>query len=161
MHPPATTPVGPPGSAIHVLHGPRRAPAPPNPLRVGPPGSAIHVLHADAGAIAELAAIDRNRHSRRVCLDPVRGLTSPRAPSNLHEDSTRIFDDVVDAAGSTPAGASKGLRSPRLRGRAARRHRSSSPCPSLARELEAVMDFEIDPATYRWRDARNIQVVHG
>ena len=39
------------------------------------------------------------------------------APSNLHEDLTKIFDDIVDAAGSTLAGASKGLRSPRLRGR--------------------------------------------
>ena len=84
---------------------------------IGPPGSTIHVLHADAGAIAELAATDWNRHFRRVRLDPARGLASPIAPSTLHEDLTRIFDDVVGVAGSTPAGASKGLRSPRLRGR--------------------------------------------
>ena len=84
---------------------------------VGPLGSTIHVLRADAGTIAELAAIDWNRCFRRVCLDPVRGVIALMAPSNLHEDLTKIFDDIVDAAGSTLAGASKGLRSPRLRGR--------------------------------------------
>ena len=73
---------------------------------IGPLGSTIHVLRADAGTIAELAAIDWNRHFRRVCLDPVRGLISLMAPSNLHEDLTKIFDDIVDAAGSTLAGAS-------------------------------------------------------
>ena len=84
---------------------------------VGPLGSTIHVLRADAGTIAELAAIDWNRCFRRVCLDPVRGVIALMAPSNLHQDLTKIFDDIVDAAGSTLAGASKGLRSPRLRGR--------------------------------------------
>ena len=93
-----------------VMHQPATTP-------IGPPGSTIHVLHAGAGAIAELAAIDWNRHFRRACLDPARGLAPPMAPSNLHEGLTRIFDDVVGAAGSTPAGASKGLRSLRLRGR--------------------------------------------
>ena len=40
----------------------------------GPLGSTIHILRADAGTVAELAAIDWNRRFRRVCLDPVRGL---------------------------------------------------------------------------------------
>ncbi len=33
--------------------------------REGPLGSTIHVLRADAGTIAELPAIDWNRHFRR------------------------------------------------------------------------------------------------
>ena len=82
----------------------------------GPLGSTIHVLHADAGTIAELAAIDWNRHFRRVCLDPVRGVITLMAPSRPHEDLTSIFDDIVDTAGSTLAGATKKLRSLRLRG---------------------------------------------
>ena len=83
----------------------------------GPLGSTIHVLRADAGTIAELAAIDWNRHFRRVCLDPVRGIITLMAPSYPHEDLTKILDDVVDAAGSAIAGATKGIRSTRLRGR--------------------------------------------
>ena len=82
----------------------------------GPLGSTIHVLRADAGTIAELAAIDWNRHFRRVCLDPVRGIITLMAPSHPHEDLTSIFDDIVDTAGSTLAGATKKLRSLRLRG---------------------------------------------
>ena len=54
----------------------------------GPLGSIIHVLRADAGTIAELAAIDWNRHFRRVCLDPVRGIITLMAPSFPHEDLT-------------------------------------------------------------------------
>ena len=83
----------------------------------GPLGSTIHVLHADAGTIAELAAVDWNRHFRRVCLDPVRGLITLMAPSHLHEDLSGIIDHVVSAAGSVIAGAAKGIRSTRLRGR--------------------------------------------
>ena len=83
---------------------------------VGPLGSTIHVLHADADTVAELAAIDWNRHFRRVCLDPVRGLITLMSPSFPHEDLATILDDVVDAAGSLIAGATKGLRSTRLRG---------------------------------------------
>ena len=82
----------------------------------GPLGSTIHVLRADAGTIAELAAIDWNRYFRRVCLDPVRGIITLMAPSHPHEDLTSIFDDIVDTAGSTLAGATKKLRSLRLRG---------------------------------------------
>ena len=37
----------------------------------GPLGSTIHVLRADAGTVAELAAIDWSRSFSRVCLDPV------------------------------------------------------------------------------------------
>ena len=85
-------------------------------MLTGPLGSTIHVLRADAGTIAELAAIDWSRHFRRVCLDPVRGVITLMAPSHPHEDLTSIFDDVVDVAGSTLAGATKKLRSLRLRG---------------------------------------------
>ena len=83
----------------------------------GPLGSTIHVLRADAGTIAELAAIDWNRHFRRVCLDPVRGIITLMAPSRHHEDLASIFDDIVDVAGGVLAGVAKKLRSPRIRRR--------------------------------------------
>ena len=84
---------------------------------IGPLGSTVHVLHADAGTIAELAAIDWNRHFRRVCLDPVRGVITLMAPSHPHEDLSEILDQIVSAAGSVITGAAKGIRSTRLRGR--------------------------------------------
>ena len=84
-------------------------------MHSGPLGSTIHVLRADADTITELAAIDWSRHFRRVCLDPVRGLVTLMSPSYPHEDLTAIFDDIVDAAGSTLTGATKKLRSLRLR----------------------------------------------
>ena len=80
-------------------------------------GSTLHVLRADAGTIAELAAIDWSRYFRRVCLDPVRGLITLMSPSHLHEDLSGIFDDIVDVAGSLLTGGAKGLRHTRLRGR--------------------------------------------
>ena len=86
-------------------------------MHTGPLGSTIHVLRADAGTIAELASIDWSRHFRRVCLDPVRGIITLMAPSRLHEDLSEIFGHIVDAAGSAIAGAAKGIRSTRLRGR--------------------------------------------
>ena len=89
---------------------------PPSTMHTGPLGSTIHVLRADADTVAALAAIDWNRHFRRVCLDPVRGVITLMAPSHPHEDLTSIFDDIVDAAGSALAGAAKKLRSLRLRG---------------------------------------------
>ena len=70
----------------------------------GPLGSTIHVLHADADTVTELAAIDWNRYFRRVSLDPVRGLITLMSPSHPHEDITGVFDDIVDAAGSTLTG---------------------------------------------------------
>ena len=82
----------------------------------GPLGSTIHVLHADAATVTELAAIDWSRHFRRVCLDPVRGIITLMSPSHPHEDLTMVFDDIVDAAGSALTGATKKLRSLRLRG---------------------------------------------
>ena len=85
--------------------------------RTGPLGSTIHVLRADAGTIAELAAIDWNRHFRRVCLDPVRGVITLMAPSHPHEDLSEILGHILSAAGSVIAGAAKGIRSTRLRGR--------------------------------------------
>ena len=83
-------------------------------MHTGPLGSTIHVLRADAGTIAELAAIDWSRCFRRVCLDPVRGIITLMAPSRLHEDLSETFGHIVDAAGSTIVGAAKGIRSTRL-----------------------------------------------
>ena len=84
---------------------------------VGPLGSTVHVLRADADTIAELAAIDWNRYFRQVCLDPVRGIITLMSPSFSHDDLAGILDDVVDEAGSILAGATRGIRSTRLRGR--------------------------------------------
>ena len=91
--------------------------SPPATAHTGPLGSTIHVLRADSETVAELAAVDWNQHFRRVCLDPVRGLVTLMSPSRLHEDLTKIFDDIVDIAGSALTGAARGLRSARLRGR--------------------------------------------
>ena len=66
-------------------------------MHTGPLGSTIHVLRADADTITQLAAIDWNRHFRRVCLDPVRGLTTLMSPSHPHEDLTGVLDRIVDA----------------------------------------------------------------
>jgi len=85
-------------------------------MHVGALGSVLHVLRADSRTVAELAAVDWNRHFRRVSLDPVRGLITLMSPSHLHEDLTEILDRIVDAAGSAVADAVKGLRSTRLRG---------------------------------------------
>ena len=84
-------------------------------MHVGPLGSTIHVLHADAHTVEQLAAIDWNRHFRRVCLDPVRGIITLMSPSRLHEDLSGIFDQIVDTAADALGRASKGLRSTRLR----------------------------------------------
>ena len=85
-------------------------------MHTGPLGSTVHVLRADANTIAELAAIDWSRHFRRVCLDPVRGLITLMSPSFSHDDLASILDVVVDEAGSILAGATRGIRSTRLRG---------------------------------------------
>ena len=84
---------------------------------VGPLGSTIHTLHADPETIAVLAAVDWNRHFRRVCLDPVRGLITLMAPSRLHDDLARILVDVVDTATGAFGRPSNGLLTTRLRGR--------------------------------------------
>ena len=84
---------------------------------VGPLGSTIHALHADPETIADLAAVDWNRHFRRVCLDPVRGLITLMAPSRLHDDLAGIFVDIVDIATGAFGRPSKGLLTTRLRGR--------------------------------------------
>ena len=85
-------------------------------MHTGPLGSTLHVLRADAGTIAELAALDWNRSFSRVCLDPVRGLVTLMTPSRLHEDLTDIFSHLIDAAASMVVGAAKSLRHTRLRG---------------------------------------------
>lgn len=84
-------------------------------MHTGPLGSTIHVLRADAGTIAELAAMDWNRSFRRVCLDPVSGLIVLMTPSRLHEELATILDHIVDIAASTLRGAVKGLLASRLR----------------------------------------------
>ena len=86
-------------------------------MHTGPLGSTIHTLRADPETIAALADVDWNRCFRRVCLDPVRGLITLMAPSFPHEDLAEILGDVVSAAGSVISGATKGIRSTRLRGR--------------------------------------------
>ena len=92
-------------------------PPAPTTMHVGPLGSTVHVIRADAGTVAELAAVDWSRRFRRVCLDPVRGLIILMSPSNLHEDLTGIFDDIVEVAADGLRRTSKKLRSVRLRGR--------------------------------------------
>lgn len=82
----------------------------------GPLGSTIHVLRVDAATVTALAEIDWNRSFPRVCLDPVRGLITLMSPSRLHGDLAEILSHIVDTAGSAVTGASKGLRSTRLRG---------------------------------------------
>ena len=84
---------------------------------VGPLGSTIHVLRADAGTVAELAAVDWNWHFGRVWLDPVRGLIALMSPSFPHDDLTEICGDIVDIAANTLRRTSKALRSTRLRRR--------------------------------------------
>ena len=81
-------------------------------MHTGPLGSTIHVIRADAGTIAELAAIDWNRYFRRVCLDPVRGLITLMAPSHPHEDLATILDNIVDTAGSDPRRRDEGAAQP-------------------------------------------------
>ena len=83
----------------------------------GPLGSTFHVLRADAETVAALAAVDWNRHFRRVSLDPVRGLVTVMLPSFLHDDLAGILEDVVDVASETLRRTSRGLRSTRLRRR--------------------------------------------
>lgn len=84
-------------------------------MHTGPLGSTIHVLHADPQTVVELASIDWNRSFRRVYLDPVRGLITLMAPSQLHEELARTLDHVVDVAASALTGAVKGLLAARLR----------------------------------------------
>ena len=61
--------------------------SPPATMHTGPLGSTIHALRADAGTVAELAAVDWNRHYRRVWLDPagVR-VREEEAPYPAHAD---------------------------------------------------------------------------
>ena len=67
----------------------------------GPLGSTFHVLRADAETVAALAAVDWNRHFRRVSLDPVRGLVTVMLPSFLHDDLAEILRDIVGVASDT------------------------------------------------------------
>ena len=84
-------------------------------MHIGPLGSTFHVLHADAETVTALAAIDWNRHFRRVCLDPVRGLITLMSPSFPHEKLSDFLDHVVDVAGEKLAGTVETLCSTRLR----------------------------------------------
>ena len=83
----------------------------------GPLGSTFHVLRADAETVAALAAVDWNRHFRRVSLDPVRGLVIVMLPTFLHEDLAGIVEDIVGAASDTLRRAVRRTGSTRLRRR--------------------------------------------
>ena len=84
-------------------------------MHTGHLGSTFHILHADAETVTALAAIDWNRHFRRVCLDPARGLITLMSPSFPHEKLSDLLDHVVDVAGEKLAGTVEVLRSTRLR----------------------------------------------
>ena len=86
-------------------------------MHIGPLGSTFHVLHADPETVTALAAVDWNRHFRRVCLDPARGLITLMSPSFPHEKLSDFLDDAVQAAGEMLAGTVEVLRSTRLRKR--------------------------------------------
>ena len=90
---------------------------PPATMHTGPLGSTFHILHADAETVAALAVVDWNRHFRRVCIDPARGLITLMSPSFPHEDFTELLNDIVEIAGEMLAGTVRRLRSTRLRGR--------------------------------------------
>ena len=90
---------------------------PPATMHTGPLGSTFHILRADPETVTALAAVDWNRHFRRVCLDPARGLITLMSPSFPHEDFTEFFDDIVEIAGEKLAGTVRRLRSTRLRRR--------------------------------------------
>ena len=86
-------------------------------MHIGPLGSTFHILHADPETVTALAAVDWNRHFRRVCLDPARGLITLMSPSFPHEDFTELLNDIVEIAGEKLAGTVRRLRSTRLRRR--------------------------------------------
>ncbi len=84
-------------------------------MHTGPLGSTVHLLRADTETVTELAAVDWSRRFRRVWLDPMHGIIALMSPSHSHEELSTILDNIVDVAASTLAGATKGLRSTRLR----------------------------------------------
>ena len=84
-------------------------------MHTGPLGSIFHILHADAETVTALAAVDWNRHFRRVCIDPARGLITLMSPSFPHEDFTELLNDIVEIAGEKLTGTVRRLRSTRLR----------------------------------------------
>ena len=90
---------------------------PPATMHTGPLGSTFHILRADPETVTALAAVDWNRHFRRVCLDPARGLITLMSPSFPHEDFTELLNDIVEIAGEKLAGTVRRLRSTRLRRR--------------------------------------------
>ena len=84
-------------------------------MYTGPLGSTFHILHAEPETVTALAAVDWNRHFRRVCLDPARGLITLMSPSFPHEKLSDFLDDVVEIAGEKLAGRVEALCSTRLR----------------------------------------------
>ena len=84
-------------------------------MYTGPLGSTFHILRADPETVTALAAVDWNRHFRRVCLDPARGLITLMSPSFPHEKLSDFLDDVVEIAGEKLAGRVEALCSTRLR----------------------------------------------
>ena len=90
---------------------------PPATMHTGPLGSTFHILRADPETVTALAAVDWNRHFRRICIDPARGLITLMSPSFPHEDFTELLNDIVEIAGEKLAGTVRRLRSTRLRRR--------------------------------------------
>ena len=86
-------------------------------MYTGPLGSTFHILRADPETVTALAAVDWNRHFRRVCIDPARGLITLMSPSFPHEKLSDFLGHVVDVAGERLAGTVEALRSTRLRRR--------------------------------------------
>ena len=137
----------------------------------GPLGSTIHVLKADPETVAALAVVDWNRHFRRVWLDPMLGIITLMVPSYQHEDLTELLDKIVDTAGSVLAGASKGIRSTRLRARgyfAARREGDAEAddyvlrvAPDLVVETEITSVDEGKIARYADLGVRELWRLHG
>ena len=84
-------------------------------MHIGPLGSTFHILRADPETVTALAAIDWNRHFRRVCIDPARGLITLMSPSFPHEKMSDFLDHVVEIAGEKLAGRVEALCSTRLR----------------------------------------------
>ena len=109
----------------------------------GPLGSTFHVLRADAETVAALAALDWNRHFRRVSLDPVRGLVTVMLPTFLHDNLAGILEEVVTVASDTLRRASYPTRSTRL-------HRRGDP-PNTG--LEPDCAFYVGERAERFRAA--------
>ena len=109
---------------------------PPATMHTGPLGSTFHILRADPETVTALAAIDWNRHFRRVCLDPARGLITLMSPSFPHEKLSDFLDDIVEdrRVRSSPERVEACCAAPGCGGRVIPRGRAWSP---TARSISA------------------------